>query len=98
MNEFEFKTVADVARKSPFAATTGGDKAGIALETAFDDYTSLSMLRADAKHRLLGSGLVGSTRIPTRITPDEGNRIAAVLNRKERGRQVQAPFIRAHGV
>ena len=84
INEFEFKTVEDIARESPFAATIGGDKTGIALETSFANHTSLSLLKSDTKHRLLGSGLVGSTHVPTDITEDGGNRIAAVLNRKER--------------
>jgi hypothetical protein len=80
----EFEAVAEASEHSPFAATLGASEDGIALETAFADYTTLSMLHAKAKHRLLGSGLVCTVQIPTEITHESGCRIAALLNRQER--------------
>lgn len=90
-NQFEFETVEDISKRSPFSATLGGNSEGIALETSFDDYTSISLMRPSVKHRLLGSGLTCSIQLPLEITLESGARIAAMLNQHERQQGPIAP-------
>lgn len=82
-DKFEFETVGEEARKSPYAATIGGSAEGIALETSFGDYTALSILTTQMAHPLLGNGLTGLVKIPSPATQEEGCRIADYLNRAE---------------
>jgi len=83
-DEFEFEGVADFAKRSDRVATLGGSAEGIALESSFDNHTAISILSSTYKHRLLGSGLSACLHLPTVITPADGYRIAAMLNRRER--------------
>lgn len=83
-NAFEFDAVADAAKSSERVATLGSSAEGVALESSFDDYTAISVLSSSYKHRLLGAGLSACTQLPTSITPEDGHRIAAMLNRRER--------------
>jgi hypothetical protein len=83
-NAFEFEGVADALKQSERVATLGGSADGIALESSFDDYTSISILSSTYRHRLLGAGLSTCLQLPISITLEEGHRIAAMLNRRER--------------
>lgn len=83
-NAFEFEAVADAAKSSERVATLGSSAEGIALESSFDDYTAISILSSTYKHRLLGAGLSVRLQLPTSITPEDGHRIAGMLNRRER--------------
>ena len=83
-DEFQFEGVADFAKRTDRIATLGGSGEGIALESSFDNYTAISILTSTSKHRLLGSGLSACLCLPTLITPEDGHRIAAMLNRLER--------------
>ena len=95
INGFDFDTVLDFARNSPDAASFGASETGIAFETGFGDYTSISILKADDHHRLLGTGLLVLLQIPNRVSLDEGCRIAAMLNRREREGGPIAPHLGA---
>jgi hypothetical protein len=83
-NAFEFEAVADAVKRSERVATLGSSADGIALECSFDDYTAISILSSTYKHRLLGAGLSACLHLPISITPEDGHRIAAMLNRRER--------------
>jgi len=83
-NAFEFESVAEVAMRSENVASLGGSANGLALECSFDDYTAIAILSPNERHRRLGNGLSVRLQLPTPITPVEGYRIAATLNRHER--------------
>ena len=83
-NAFEFEAVADYVKLTDLVATIGGTADGIALESSFDNYTAIAILRSSLKHRLLGTGLSTKIRLPIEISPGEGHRIASMMNIKER--------------
>ncbi|MCC6143322.1 MAG: hypothetical protein IT368_05905 [Candidatus Hydrogenedentes bacterium] len=83
-NAFEFDAVADVAKRSESVATLGGSAGGISLECSFASGTAIAILRSTERHRLLGSGLYVTLHLPIPITPEDGYRISAMLNRRER--------------
>ena len=85
-SEFEFEAVVDASRQSNSVATLGSSAEGVALECSFGDYTAISILSSTSKHRLLGAGLCAWLQLPMPITPDDGHRISAMLNRHERDR------------
>lgn len=82
-DKFEFESLGEESKKSPYAATIGGDEHGIAMETSFGDYTSLSMLTTKIPHPLLGNGLTGLVKIPTVASQEDAYRIVDFLNRAE---------------
>jgi hypothetical protein len=83
-NAFEFEGVAEASRRSERVATLGGSAEGIALECSYDDYTAISILNPTYGHRLLGAGLSSCIRLPMSISPEDGYRIAGMLNRREK--------------
>lgn len=94
-DRFEFETVAEIFQNNPNAASTGGDEHGIAIETPFGDYTSISVLSANERHRLLGHGLKARLQLPNEIDFPSGARLAGMLNRRERREGTEAPHLGA---
>lgn len=83
-NPFQFEAVADMAKHTPFLATLGADRDGVALERCFDNWTAVSIITSSLRHRRAGSGLASLIQLPNTLTEEEGYSICAVLNRKER--------------
>jgi hypothetical protein len=82
-NEFEMETIADVAKRSSRVASLGGSAEGVALEVAFGGGTSLTMLHTEEPHRRLGNGLTVRVNLPSTVTPEDADWMAASLNSQE---------------
>ena len=83
IDKFEFDAIAEMTKQTDKLASLGGSESGVAIETPFGDFTSLTFVATDEPHRRAGSGLVVRLHLPTKASPDEADRICAVLNRAE---------------
>jgi hypothetical protein len=82
-DKFEFEAIAEMTKQTDKLASLGGSESGVAIEIPFGNFTSLAFVATDEPHRRAGSGLVVRLHLPTDATPDEADRISAVLNRAE---------------
>jgi hypothetical protein len=81
-DEFEFQTIADIARQGN-TATLGASSTGMCIEVPFANATTLIMLSSDWAHPRLGHGLSVKLMLPPPYDEAEIGRLAQMLNRKE---------------
>lgn len=82
-DKFELEAIAEMTRHSSNAASLGADETGLSLEVSYGEGTSLTILKTDEPHRRLGQGLTVRMSLPNIVAPDDGDRIASVLNSHE---------------
>lgn len=82
-NEFEMQTIAELSAKSSSFASLGASMHGVAFEMAYGETTSLGRLSSEEPHRHIGNGLSYRLHLPGPISPDEAEKISALLNREE---------------